>query len=111
MKNKYLALLIAVVLMAMTSFIASAEPININTATAKEMAVGLKGIGPKKAEAIVAYREEQGLFQTINEITQVPGIGPSTLRQNRDNLTIGEMPQKTTTPNAVEQQHPGAKKS
>lgn len=109
MKIKSLILIIATVLLAMTAFMTSAEPININTATAKEMAVGLKGIGPKKAEAIVAYREKQGPFQAVDDITRVPGIGPSTLRQNQDNLTVGKSAQSTTPPNAVEQS--SAKKS
>ncbi|MCI4139257.1 helix-hairpin-helix domain-containing protein, partial [Bacillus vallismortis] len=49
-------------------------PVNINTATLEELQ-GIPGVGPSKAEAIIAYREENGRFQTIEEITKVSGIG------------------------------------
>lgn len=41
----------------------------------------LPSIGPKLAKRIVAYREEQGPFESTNELTQVPGIGPKTLEK------------------------------
>ena len=61
--------------------------ININTATAEELDA-LKGIGKAKAEAIVAYREEFGAFQSLEELTAVKGIGAATLEQNLPLLTL-----------------------
>lgn len=63
-----------------------AERININTADAKVLSE-LKGIGEKKAEAIVAYREKHGKFASVDELTQVKGITPKILGVNRDRLT------------------------
>ncbi|WP_221799617.1 ComEA family DNA-binding protein [Oceanobacter mangrovi] len=56
--------------------------ININTATAAEL-TSLKGIGSAKAAAIVSYREQNGPFKTLDDLTQVRGIGPSTVENNR----------------------------
>lgn len=54
------------------------EPLDINTATAEELAT-LPGIGEKRAGDIVAYRKEHGPFRIPEDITKVPGIGESTL--------------------------------
>ncbi len=52
--------------------------VNINKATTKELEE-LPGIGAAKAEAIVNYRKEHGNFKTIEELTDVKGIGPKLL--------------------------------
>jgi len=65
----------------------SQQPININTATKDEL-VTLVDIGPKKAEAILKYREEMGLFKTIDDFLNVNGIGPKTLEKNRALIRI-----------------------
>ncbi len=62
--------------------------VNINTASAEEMATLLKGIGAKKAQAIVEFREQQGLFATVNDIVKVKGIGPSFLAKNQSHITV-----------------------
>jgi len=67
---------------------APAFPININTATAEELQV-LPGIGETKAQAIVACREANGPFGSIEDIQNVSGIGPSTFEQLRDLVTVG----------------------
>ncbi len=61
--------------------------ININTATAEELEQ-LNGIGPKKAQAIVRYREENGLFSSVDEVAKVPGIGEKTLDQFREQIIL-----------------------
>lgn len=63
------------------------EAININTADVQTL-TKLKGIGPKKAEAIVAWREANGDFKTIDQLLDVKGIGEATLAANRDNIRI-----------------------
>lgn len=63
------------------------KKININTATVEELKA-LDSIGPAKAEAIVKYRENHGPFQSIDALTQVPGIGAITLDKFRDQLTL-----------------------
>lgn len=62
--------------------------VNVNTANADEMATLLKGIGAKKAQAIIEYREEHGPFTDIAQLTSVKGIGPSFITKNRDNISV-----------------------
>lgn len=52
--------------------------ININTATLEELQI-IKGIGKKKAEAILQYRKEHGAFRTKEDLLQVKGIGKKAL--------------------------------
>jgi competence protein ComEA len=67
-----------------------AEPVNINTASAEELAENLKGVGPKKALAIIEYREANGPFFTAEKFTNVKGIGQKTLEKNRDEIIVRE---------------------
>ena len=61
--------------------------ININTAGVAELN-SLSGIGPAKAQAIVDYRDQNGPFQTIDDLLNVPGIGPKILESIRDQITV-----------------------
>ena len=78
-------MLIALFMLLVSSF-AFADLININTADAETLASGLKGIGPAKAEAIIAYRTQHGGFTSVDELVQVKGVGEKILEQNRSNL-------------------------
>jgi competence protein ComEA len=62
--------------------------VNINTADAATLASSLKGVGPAKAEEIVRYREAYGPFKSVDELTDVKGIGNSTLEGNRAIITL-----------------------
>jgi len=66
------------VLLLLCSFGAMAEPVNINRADADAISKALKGIGPKKAEAIIQYRKEHGDFKTLKDLENVKGIGEKT---------------------------------
>ena len=61
--------------------------ININTADAQAL-TQLKGIGAKKAEAIVAWRKANGAFKSVDQFAEVKGIGEKTLEANRKNIRI-----------------------
>jgi competence protein ComEA len=61
-----------------------AGPVNINTADAATLSRELKGIGMKRAQAIVDYRSKNGPFKSVDELTLVKGIGPAALAKNRD---------------------------
>ena len=61
--------------------------VNINSATAAELD-SLSGIGPTKAQAIVDYRNQNGPFRTVDDLLNVPGIGPKTLETIRDQITV-----------------------
>jgi competence protein ComEA len=62
--------------------------VNINSADAQTLATGLKGVGESRAIEIVRYREAYGPFASIEELTEVKGIGKSTLDSNRDLITL-----------------------
>ena len=64
----------------------AAPLVDINAASAQEIAEGLVGIGVKKAQAIVAYRDQVGQILTIEELLVVKGIGEKTLARNRDRI-------------------------
>jgi competence protein ComEA len=61
--------------------------VNINTASATELEA-LPGIGEVLAATIVAYRDEHGPFASVDQLEDVSGIGPSTLEELRDLVTI-----------------------
>ncbi len=63
--------------------------IDINSAGAEELET-LPGIGPVKAAAIIAYREAYGGFVSIEEITEVKGIGPATLEKIRGLIKVSQ---------------------
>lgn len=65
-----------------------ASPVNINTAGADQIANALKGIGPAKAAAIVAFRVENGPFLAIKDVANVKGIGKKTVEKNKNDIII-----------------------
>ena len=64
------------------------EQVNINTASAAEIQKALIGIGAKKAEAIVQYREKHGAFTAAEQLMEVQGIGKATFEKNKDRITF-----------------------
>ncbi len=62
--------------------------VNINTATAPELAEMLSGIGNKRAEAIVAYRDAHGSFSSVEQLLEVKGVGEKVLEKNRAKLVL-----------------------
>jgi len=83
-------LLLASVLLsfAMLGTATANDTVNINTADAATLAQVLHNIGPAKAEAIVAWREENGPFKSMEQLAQVKGIGLSTIERNRERIVI-----------------------
>ncbi len=61
--------------------------VNINTSDASALEA-VNGIGPKKAEAIVAYRQENGKFASIEDLTKVKGIGEKRLEKISQYLMV-----------------------
>ena len=62
--------------------------VSINTASAEALAQVMNGVGLKKAQAIVSYREEYGPFKTVDDLKQVPGMGSSLVERNLAHLTL-----------------------
>jgi len=53
------------------------KKINLNNATVQELSGSFKGIGKKRAEAIVSYRVEHGGYKSVEDLAQVRGLGKS----------------------------------
>ncbi len=85
--------------LALLPVFAFAAPVDINTADAATLARSLKGVGPARAEAIVAWREANGPFKSPEDIVLVQGIGHRVLEDNREVLTV-------TAPEDAEQAAP-----
>lgn len=65
----------------------SGDVVNINTADENELQK-IRGVGPAIAKRIVDYREQNGKFQTIEDIKKVRGIGDKTFEKMKDKITI-----------------------
>ena len=65
----------------------SQDRVRLNSATVEQLQV-LSGIGQKKAEAIVAYRQKNGLFKSIEDIQLVKGVGPALFAKNKARLAL-----------------------
>lgn len=98
--HKTLALLALVLMLAAMPFSTSsalaedaktapvAQTVNINTADAQTLAAVLNGVGSSRAEDIIRHRKTYGPFSTVDELTEVKGIGQSTLDKNRAVITL-----------------------
>ncbi|MEX0493385.1 ComEA family DNA-binding protein [Raoultella terrigena] len=65
-----------------------AMKVSINSASAQDLMEALNGVGLKKAQGIVSYREEFGPFKTIDDLKQVPGMGHALVERNLAHLTL-----------------------
>lgn len=64
------------------------DKLNINTASAQEIETSLLGIGAKKAQAVVEYREKHGNFTALEQLLEVQGIGKATLDKNKGRISL-----------------------
>lgn len=62
-------------------------PVNVNTAGPAAL-VTLKGVGEKKARAIMNFRKSHGPFRSLDDFEAVPGIGPALIERNRDRIVF-----------------------
>lgn len=84
MKKLTKGVLVLLGLMAFPAFAA----VNINTATQSELEV-VKGLGPAKAKAIIAHRESNGNFKSLDELDNVKGFGKVSIEKLKEELTVG----------------------
>ena len=82
LKQTLIALTLSFALVSIT------QAVNINTADAQGLADGLNGVGIKKAQAIVAWRDANGQFKTANDLTSVKGIGSKTVEKNKADIQL-----------------------
>ncbi len=87
--RKFAIVCFSVFLLGLSS-LTLAAPVDINTADAALLAQSIKGVGAKRAEAIIAYRKEHGPFKTADELTKVPGINAKIVEDNRQNIAVGK---------------------
>ncbi|MBX9404195.1 helix-hairpin-helix domain-containing protein [Pseudomonas baetica] len=66
----------------------ASEKLDLNDADAATLQKELSGVGEAKAKAIVAYRETNGPFASVEELLEVKGIGKAILDRNRDKLEV-----------------------
>ncbi|MDB4837716.1 helix-hairpin-helix domain-containing protein [Marinomonas sp.] len=94
MKKQYdiirtkLAKLLLISLAIMPFSLYSATPLDLNTATAPQLAAVMSGVGVKKAQAIVAYREVHGGFDSVDDLSRVKGIGEALLKRNKELIQV-----------------------
>lgn len=72
---------------AMATETPAAMKVNINTADEAALSA-VKGVGKSKAKAIIAYRQENGEFKSVDDLTKVKGIKEKSLNKFKDKLTI-----------------------
>lgn len=85
-KDQLLSLFVALFMIA--GPVTAGDRINLNTATVEQLQA-LPGIGPATAAAIEAYRNEHGAFKSVDELTNVKGIGDKRLVAIRDAIEVG----------------------
>ena len=88
--QKWITILLVVpMVMLMICPVSAQEPgkININTATVEEL-VQLDRVGPRYAEKIIAFRQENGPFKAPEDIMLVAGIGQKTFELNKDRIVV-----------------------
>ena len=71
-----------------SSYASFAEPVNINKADATSISQNLTGIGLKKAQAIVEYRQKNGAYKTAEDLSMVKGIGVKTVEKNKKDILL-----------------------
>ncbi|MFA5801469.1 MAG: ComEA family DNA-binding protein [Thermoleophilia bacterium] len=66
---------------------AAGQPVNLNSATQAQLEE-LDGVGPKTAQKIIEYRDAHGGFKSIEEMMEVPGIGPAKFEQIKGQVVV-----------------------
>ena len=86
---KMIKAMIAAVLLIVSAPLYAGQ-VDINSADAKTLASELKGIGAKKAQAIVDYRASHGPFSSLDELEKVKGISEKIILNNREFIQLGK---------------------
>ncbi|MGQ0657414.1 MAG: ComEA family DNA-binding protein [Chromatiales bacterium] len=80
-------------LLGVSPLLSAGEMVDINSADAATLAKELTGVGEAKAQAIVAYREKNGPFTSVEDLAMVDGIGEKTVAANKEKLTASRSAQ------------------
>ena len=71
-----------------------AGPVDVNSADAETIAAELNGVGIARARAIVEYRDQNGAFQSADELLNVKGVGEKLLDLNRSDIRLSPVSAK-----------------
>ena len=74
--------------LALSAALAWAGPVDINSADASTLAKELNGVGPARAQAIVAYRNEHGPFRSVDDLALVKNMPRKVIENNRELLRV-----------------------
>lgn len=88
--SKLLGKVIVMLMLLGSSIAAYAAPVNVNTADADTLAANIVGIGPKKAQAIINYRKQNGPFANVSDLLKVKGIGPKVIEKNKADIRFSD---------------------
>lgn len=86
--------LAALLIVMVGPVVATAGPVNVNTADAETISAELKGVGITKALAIVEFRKANGPFKSPDDLTMVKGIGERTVEINREFILLNSTASK-----------------
>lgn len=94
MKARIIAILLSFFVMSLPLHAAQLTPqpskspvrIDLNTVDVAKLTGSFKGIGKKRAEAIIAYRDSHSGFKSIEELAEVKGLGQKFMEKNREKL-------------------------
>ena len=86
-KIKRSALAVVIVGFSLPAF---ATQVNLNSASKDELLKGIEGLSEKQAEAIIQYREKEGVFVKVPELLHI-GIGSDIIEPNYNKLTVGDV--------------------
>lgn len=78
----------AVLVLSLLPLLVWAEALDINAATAEQLAATIDGVGKAKAAAIIKDREANGPFKSVDDLGRVKGIGKATIEKNKDKLMV-----------------------
>ncbi len=96
-----------------SSMLWAATPVDINHANASKIAKSLDGIGKTRAQAIVDFREANGPFKKVDDLSHVKGVGKATIERNRSAILLTEdaaaMPAATAKANSESKKHAAKK--
>jgi len=68
----------------------AAAPVNLNTATAEQLAT-IPGVGPKMAERIIDYRQKNGGFKKVEDLMNVSGVGEKSFLKMKPLITVAPL--------------------
>jgi len=86
-KKVLMSLVLAMVLSTGLAF--AMDKVNLNTATQSELQT-LNGVGEATASAIILYREENGMFKSVEDLVNVKGIGSKKIETLADSVTVSK---------------------